>query len=311
MDNAINPLPVVRAADLETSLDAPRWLIETLWTAAGVGIVGGSPKSLKTWTGLEMAVSVASGTPCLDHFEVKDPGPALLYLAEDRPANVRERLEALCSHRGLRLVSLDIHVITAPTLRLDLAGDVERLDATVAVLAPKLLLLDPFVRLHRGDENHAQDVAAILAALREIQRRHQVAIAVVHHTRKNNRAAQQGQTLRGSGDFHAWSDSALYLCHEKDTLRLTIEHRSAPAPKPRHLQLSGDPPHLALAAVDDEVQPATLEDRVLESLRRSTTPLRRNTLRSLLTVNNARLGDALASLDKLGRVHRTQRGWTC
>jgi hypothetical protein len=50
-------------------------------------------------------------------------------------------------------------VITAPSLRLDLAEDRQHLQATVAAVRPILLVLDPFVRLHRIDENASSDVA--------------------------------------------------------------------------------------------------------------------------------------------------------
>ena len=41
----------------------------------------------------------------------------------------------------------------APSVRLDLPEDQRRLRDTVAILRPTLLVLDPFVRLHRIDEN--------------------------------------------------------------------------------------------------------------------------------------------------------------
>ena len=128
-------------------------------------------------------------------------------------------LAALCTHRGIDIESLDVRVITAPTLRLDCDDDVRRPDATLRAHKPRLLLLDPFVRMHTADENSAQAIAAILAHLRALQRTHHAAIVVVHHTRKNNRSGQHGQSLRGSGDFHAWVDSALYLTHHKQRLR--------------------------------------------------------------------------------------------
>ena len=78
-------------------------------------------------------------------------------------------------------------------------------------MAPRLLVLDPFVRLHRIDENDAGQVSALLGYLRELQREHDVAVLVVHHARKNGSAGQSGQSLRGSGDFFAWADSLLYV----------------------------------------------------------------------------------------------------
>ena len=101
---------------------------------------------------------------------------------------------------------------------------------------PKLLVLDPYVRLQRADENDVRQVSAILSALRELSRTFQVAVALVHHARKN--AAQlPGQGLRGSGDFWAWGDSNLYIGRRRNGLLLTVEHRAAPAPPPLSLHL--------------------------------------------------------------------------
>jgi RecA-family ATPase len=194
-------LPVVRAAQLEELCNERRWLIDTLWARAGVGIIGGAPKCCKSWLGLGMALSVASATPCLGAFSVIVPGGVLIYMAEDSASVVKARLAGLCRHRDLDLGTLPIDVITAPCVRLDLERDQLRLAETVRQLAPRMLLLDPFVRLHRIDENHAGDVSAILAYLRALQRAHDVAVVVVHHARKNGPAGvQAGQGLRGSGD---------------------------------------------------------------------------------------------------------------
>jgi len=229
-DNTPDTLPVVRACDLEDLCPERRWLVDRLWARAGVGIIGGSPKLGKSWLGLDLAVSVASATPCLDTFDVQEPGPALLYMAEDAAPAVKARLKGLCRHRGLDLSALPIHVITVPTLRLDLDADQGRLHNTLAALRPRLLLLDPFVRLHNINENDAGEVSAILAYLRGLQRTFDLAVVVVHHSRKNARPGAAGTNLRGSSDFHAWSDSSLYLHHLKDAVVLTPEHRAAKAP---------------------------------------------------------------------------------
>jgi RecA-family ATPase len=265
---------------------------------------------LKSWIGLDLAVAVASATPCLGHFHVRTAGPALVYLAEDRLEVVRERLEALAAARNLLLGTLDVLVITTAALRLDLAEHCARLAATLAAHRPRLLLLDPFVRLHRGDENSAQDVAAILATLRELQRRFALAVAVVHHTRKSQGSRQPGQALRGSGDFHAWADSALYLSHQSDGLRLTIEQRAAAAPEPCFIRLAENPPHPVLTQ-PGAADKLTLSDRLLETLRRSANPIPRTELRRLLAVQNNRLGDVLQQLEANGRIKRTPQGWTC
>ena len=207
----MSTLPVQLAWQLATRPDEQRWLVAGLWSEQAVGIVGGEPKCCKSFLALELAVAVASGTPCLRQFPVPHPGRVLLYAAEDALHIVRARLEGICLAAGLHLQALDIQVITAPTLRLDLPADARALERTIAELRPRLLILDPFVRLHRIDENASGEVAPLLAYLRELQRRHALSVLVVHHAKKSSGRLRAGQALRGSSEFHAWGDSNLYL----------------------------------------------------------------------------------------------------
>src|SRR5499433_430803 len=164
---------------------------------------------------------------------------------------------------GLKLAELDIHVITEPTVRLDLEPVRRSLDETIAKLKPRLLVLDPFVRLHRVDENASGEVAPLLAYLRELQRRHAVAVVVVHHAKKGAGRARAGQALRGSSEFHAWGDSNLYLRREGDVLTLTVEHRAAPSQKPIRIELVEAGEALALH-VPDRSEPATVAPSSLD-----------------------------------------------
>ena len=76
-------LPVVRVGEIPSEQNAQRWLVEGLWGVSSVGVIGGAPKCAKTWLGLDMALSVATGTACLGKYAVPEPGPVLVYLAED------------------------------------------------------------------------------------------------------------------------------------------------------------------------------------------------------------------------------------
>lgn len=306
---AVEPLPYTHAADLEAAPPEARWLIREVWTRAGVGILGGQAKLGKSWLGLDFAVSVASGTPCLGHYPVDDPGAALIYLAEDQLPDVRSRLDALCAHRCLDLRGLELHVITAPVLRLDRDEDQQRLAATLAQLKPRLLVLDPLIRMHRLDENDSADMSVLLGALRELQRRFEVAIALVHHASKKS-GRRPGQALRGSSDLHAFVDSLVYLSRERDALRLHLEHRSAPSPEPVELRLAtGEATHLELVSPPARSTPVVpLRQRVVDALRAAAGPLLRKDLRQLLCVNNAHLGRVLEQLALEGQLVRGKAG---
>lgn len=306
--------PVLRASQIPREAQVRRWLIENLWGASAVGIIGGNPKCCKSWLALEMAVSVATGSKCLGKYEVLEPGPALIYLAEDSLPMVRARLASLAKHHGVSLPDLDLHVITEPAIRLDLARDQVRLQKTVRSLHPRILVLDPLVRLHRLDENSANEVSGLLSYLRDLQRELEVALVLVHHTRKNTSPGlQAGQGLRGSGDFHAWSDSSLYLRRVHGNLVLTVEHRSASAPEPVSLRLAGDDDDVYLETVNGVSvvageKEATLEARVLEALG-AQEPLTRGALRERLSIKNERLGPVLTQLERDGRIERGAEGW--
>ena len=308
-------LPVLQVGEIPLEVDARRWLIEGLWGACSVGFLAGSPKTCKSWMGLDMAVSVASGTPCLDCYRVEERGKVLIYLAEDSLAAVRERVEGIARHRGLSLDGLDLDVVTSASLRLDRIPDRERLRETVRALKPRFLLLDPLVRMHSIDENCSTAVAALLSYIRDLERNFQLSVVIVHHTRKSGPSGgQTGQALRGSGDLHAFCDSALYLRQVRKELILSVEHRAAAAPDPVCLQLvvaDEDAIHLevrAKANVEKGRRQRDLDRAVLEVLTQHDI-LTRDELRKALGVKNERLGEVLGRLEEEGLLQREPRGW--
>jgi hypothetical protein len=309
-------LPVRPAHQLDVVTPERRWLIEGLWGAEAVGIVGGEPKCCKSFLALEMAVAVASAAPCLRRFPVVHPGRVLLFPAEDAAPIVRQRLDGICAVAGLALAKLDVQVITAPTVRLDLELDRDRLEDTVRALRPTLLVLDPFVRLHRIDENLSAEVAPLLDYLRGLQRRYQTAVVVVHHARKGGAHLRAGQALRGSSELHAWGDSNLYLRRtgEGDTLALTIEHRAAASSNGTTLRLLAQGDGLALH-VDSELPanavapPPNALDRIETILADAAEPLTLRAVRTVAKLRAATVSDALAALVTQGRATRSGKGY--
>ena len=306
----MNCLPMQRAHLLAEQEEQMRWLVADLWAEGAVGVIGGEPKSCKSFLALDLAVAVASGTKCLARFPVANPGSVLLYAAEDAAHVVRSRLDGIAIARGRALEELPIHVITAPTVRLDLPKDRERLANTVAALRPRILLLDPFVRLHRVDENASGEIAPLLAHLRELNRTHGVAVVIVHHAKKGGSSQRAGQALRGSSEFHAWGDSNLYLSRRGEALTLEVEHRASRSIDPLYLALSGDPPVLGIVTqpelTDDAAGP---RDRVLDALNASDTPMRVARLREQCQMRTQTLVEMLRDLVADGVVEHTMDGY--
>ncbi len=307
-------LPVTAAHALPECPEERRWLIEDLWAAEAVGIVGGEPKCCKSFLALDIAVSVASGTACLRRYPVSQPGRVLLFAAEDPLHVVRSRLAGIARSAGADLASLDIQVITAPTVRLDVTEDRARLAETVASLSPRLLILDPFVRLHRVDENVSAEVAPLLGFLRDLQRAHHTAVLVVHHAKKGAAKARDGQALRGSSEFHAWGDSNLYLRRRGTDLLLAVEHRAAPSVDGLALSLSGEAASIALHLTEGpkgaETTPIpVLSRRVRDLLAEADRPLTHGEIRAACRVRSSTLGRALADLLRQGAIVRMTDGY--
>jgi len=309
----VSLLPVELAHRLAARAEERRWLITGLWSEEAVGIVGGEPKCCKSFLALDLPVSVATGTPCLRRFPVARAGRVLLYAAEDALHVVRRRLEGICAAAGVAFPELDVQVITAPTVRLDLEADRASLAETVAKLRPRLLVLDPFVRLHRIDENASGEVAPLLAYLRELQRCHGVGVAVVHHAKKGGGRARAGQALRGSSEFHAWGDSNLYLRRHGDDLTLTVEHRAAPSVPAIALELAQRGDALALEVVvrgaPAEPPLTSVDERTTRALADAGRPVPLADLRAACRVRNATLCELLSALTAAGHLVRGADGY--
>ena len=242
------------------------------------------------------------------------PGPVLVYLAEDALAVVRERVEGMARHRGLELTGVEIHVITVPSLRLDREPHRNRLLETARRLRPRLLLLDPLVRLHGVDENNAGEVAELLAYFRLLQRQLDLSVILVHHTRKNAAGGvAAGQGLRGSSDLHAFGDSNLYLHRVRERLVLLSEHRAAAASPAVSLELvatDAATTHLEVVAEPPGNRQGNLQEQVLTCLVQGDAWTRAK-LRDVLAVQNQRLGEAMETLERAGKIRRSADGWQC
>jgi hypothetical protein len=264
-----------------------------------------------------MAISVATGLPCLATFPVPRSGTVLLYAAEEPMPALHARLQALAQTHQLQLDDIDVRVIAVNSLRLDHPRDREQLTATVEFHRPALLILDPLIRLHGLDENQAGPMAELLGYLRALQRSTGTAITIVHHSRKNATAsAAPGQSLRGSSDLYAFVDSLVSLDRRRDQITLSAEHRSAPGLAPVRIELvPALKPNQCLSlrlygpVEDHSPQEAGLPDRILQLLAAAGAPVTTDVLRSHLQVRKQRVIEALRGLSSKGVVSRTENGY--
>jgi len=254
--------PTLRIADVP-DLGPPRFLVESLWLDGGVGIAAGDPKSLKSFVTIMGAVCVAAGVPLFGTYPVRR-GRVVVFNAEDQASLTRFRVAGICRDLGIPIEGLDLHIVNAPALFVDDPDDIRRLRQTVERLRPSLLILDPLRNLHRLDENDSAILPSVLAPLRLIQRDFGCAVQVIHHVTKAIEGRTPQSRLRGSGAIRGWYDSGwIFDRQQDDSIRVTVEHRGAPAPAPFAFRLvdvatpAGVAFRFELAPAEDDAQSAT------------------------------------------------------
>lgn len=310
----VEPLATIPAAQLVATTTPVKWLVEDLLLEGGAAILGGAPKTGKSFLALDLCVALASKTIGAGHFRALSARPVVLLCAEDPAPVLASRLEALARSRSRPLSDLPIEVIVEPAVRLP--DSLGRLAKTLARSRPGLLLLDPLIRLHRADENSASEMAVVLDGLRDLARAQQTAILLVHHARKAAAGHSPGAGLRGSSDLAAFGDSNLILRRLADggDLELRIEHRAAASPEPLHLRLCVEA--AGSVARFQAWRPTTADNRdpaaarLLDLLAASAQPLSTAALRSKLGLRNQTVTASLHALLAQGRLERRGRdGW--
>jgi hypothetical protein len=309
------PPPSPPAASLfvpASSIQVPplqdRWLIDGLLGKESVAVIGGAPKRNKSWLAAEIAVAVASSSPCLGQFSTREAGTVLMCSGEGPEWIATDRFRNICGFREQDLNALPIHVMSRTQLRLDDPADQRTLTREVEESKATLLIIDPLTAYHSGDENSVLGLAPVLQYLDRLRRTTGATVLVVHHSNKKG-SGHGGNRLRGTSALHGWLDSGLYLEKRGDGVVVSVEQRCGPAPDDFFVRLTGEQGGYHLEVGDrPSAEEDDLSELIVEALREKTEPVSRSVLRSLLGVKAERLTEPLAHLDREGVIRRTSEG---
>lgn len=197
------------------------WLVRGLITERGTTLLGGEPKTSKTWGLVEIAVAVATGTLAFGQHVTGPPKRVAYFFAEDHAEFVRNRLRALCASRGVEGEALigylaNLHVRPRGAF-LDLTKD-EDLAWIIAscrmIGGVDLLILEPLRDIHSAEEDSSDDMANVMRRLRALGEILECTPAAAHHMNKGSGDTSKrrpGQRSRGSGAIHGAVDSGIYF----------------------------------------------------------------------------------------------------
>lgn len=258
-----HPLPI-SWADQMANVKQPEFLVKDLIIKGSCGFIAGLPKGFKSWLGLDLAISVATGSNFLNHFMVTDPGPVLYIQEEDSVVLLNNRGNKIASRKeryvldtvtptptvnGVTskiIVSEPVNLMTAKLNTYIRNGFtiseedwivwlekvlLSRYETVFDAIPYKLIVIDTLgTTLGNVDENKMGEMNAhVFRPLKRISELYKVAIMVVHHMGKGNEDRTGGVRMIGSTAGHAWSENSLFLSTKDNTVKMMLESKSIPS----------------------------------------------------------------------------------
>ncbi len=223
----ILPSPPIANGDLRAALAVwyappdpvalPRrpWLMRPSYMRKAVSVIGATGGVGKSSLLIVEALSLVTGRSLLHQQRPVKASRVCLVNVEDSPDEMDLRIAAAMQLHDiapreivsrLKVLSGDIALCLVRRARGGSGTqiDAETIDTLVEVLKQDgidALCLDPLAMLHQGEENSNEDMLQVVAALRQIALRANVAVRLVHHTRKMGGEQADGESLRGASSL--------------------------------------------------------------------------------------------------------------
>ena len=229
-------------------LPAPPQIIRGVLHQGGKMILSGTSKSNKSWSLLDLALSVASGQEWWGHRCEKLPVAYLNF--ELHPWAMQQRLGALCQARPecremgdtLFLWNLRGHNTDLSVLRPQLETELARQQFGLIILDPAYKLLG------NRDENANGEIADLMNQFEALAQRTGAAIVIAHHFAKGDSTAKAAMDrMSGAGAWARDPDSIVVLTPHEEPDSFTVTSILRNLPQLPEFVVSWDYPLMKLA----------------------------------------------------------------
>lgn len=195
----------------------PKWLIDSFLHEQETACLWGPPNCGKSFIALDWALSVASGTPWLGHFDtIQSP---VLYMAGEGAFSLQKRVRAWQqAHEGVDVDSAYFHVRPLPLLEdevIDALGEALEsfvLDIGVS-LNPGLIIIDTLSQFFGGGDEVGPEMAKFVNNVRRLSHEQNLSVLIVHHSNATGQRERGHTALRGNVD-------AMYEARPKNIQRI-------------------------------------------------------------------------------------------
>lgn len=217
------PIWIDDAGWVESDIPRRPWIAPGYLLRGAVTLLIGPPSAMKS--SLMLAWGCALGLyHTFGRFAPVAAARTLLYNVEDDQTEQRRRLSAVLRGFGAMPTDIQGRVIRAgpagigtlltrdETGRIRFTAALDKLRECIGAFQIDVLIVDPLAELHTAEENDNTALRAVIAAFRELAIECQIAVAILHHTRKGS-AASPGDpdTARGASSIIGAARVALTL----------------------------------------------------------------------------------------------------
>jgi hypothetical protein len=211
-DEIPNPIWVDNGSWDEAALPRRPWVTPGFALRGSVTVLAGPPSTTKSVLTLAWACAVVLGK-AHGRFIPEEPREVIVYNAEDNADEQRRRLSATLRQfkaapddiadrltrvgpRGIGLLfTQNKGGVCVQTQAM------QRLRVLIAERRPAMLICDPLVELHDSDENENTALRRIVAEFRALAQEFEIAVIVVHHTRKGAAIPGDPDAVRGASSI--------------------------------------------------------------------------------------------------------------
>ena len=221
-------LNTITAGSLMDQQYLPRSTVVDGFLTAGTYILAGAPKTGKSFMMAQLCWCVAEGSPFLGYHTRQSD---VLYMAlEDTPQRLQARLAEMF---GTEWEGEHLHLAFRSELPCDLLLD-ELKDFVFLNPDTKLIVIDTLQRVRVGDGgqySYSSDYEAI-KPFKEFTDIHDLALILVHHTRKNTEDRNPFNQISGTNGLLGAADGA-YLLHNINS-ELVLDYAGRDLPGQRY-----------------------------------------------------------------------------
>jgi hypothetical protein len=216
--------PIVDAMELcESKPKTPPEVVSGLAHQGSKMILGGGSKSHKTWTLIDLGLSVAYGLPWLGMHTTQGP---VLYVNFELPSwSMDKRITCVSGSKGLKAQpgKFDVWNLRGYAASYDLL--MPKIIARAKQKDYLLIILDPIYKIYgKLQENKTEDMALLMNSIDTLTTNTSAMVAFGAHFSKGNQAGKESMDrISGSGVFARDADSLLIMTAHKEPNAFSVE----------------------------------------------------------------------------------------